>query len=131
MDADAKKTALRMIPYGLYVLTAESKDGKVAAAGALVGAVMVYLAITAIQVWLTSRASDPHRVQAIVVMGAAQYDGRPSPDLAARLSSFGKTGAEHVLRLPRARVAGSAAALIAAFTGADPATVTGRPSMSA
>ncbi len=26
MDADAKKTALRMIPYGLYVLTAE-KDG--------------------------------------------------------------------------------------------------------
>jgi flavin reductase (DIM6/NTAB) family NADH-FMN oxidoreductase RutF len=32
MDAEAKKTALRMIPYGLYVLTAESKDGKVAAA---------------------------------------------------------------------------------------------------
>lgn len=31
MDADAKKTALRMIPYGLYVLTAENKDGKVAA----------------------------------------------------------------------------------------------------
>ena len=32
MDADAKKTALRMIPYGLYVLTAEGKDGKIAAA---------------------------------------------------------------------------------------------------
>jgi hypothetical protein len=32
MDADAKKTALRMIPYGIYVLTAEAKDGKVAAA---------------------------------------------------------------------------------------------------
>ena len=32
MDQDAKKTALRMIPYGLYVLTAESKDGKIAAA---------------------------------------------------------------------------------------------------
>ena len=31
MDADAKKTALRMIPYGLYVLTAE-KDGETAAA---------------------------------------------------------------------------------------------------
>lgn len=31
MDADAKKTALRMIPYGLYVLTAEANDGKVAA----------------------------------------------------------------------------------------------------
>ncbi len=32
MDPNAKKTALRMIPYGLYVLTAEGKDGKVAAA---------------------------------------------------------------------------------------------------
>ena len=31
MDADAKKIALRMIPYGIYVLTAEGKDGKVAA----------------------------------------------------------------------------------------------------
>src|SRR5437764_14309569 len=31
MDADAKKIALRMIPYGLYVLTAEGKDGKVTA----------------------------------------------------------------------------------------------------
>ena len=31
MDVDAKKTALRMIPYGIYVLTAEGKDGKVAA----------------------------------------------------------------------------------------------------
>lgn len=26
MDADAKKTALRMIPYGIYVLTAEAGD---------------------------------------------------------------------------------------------------------
>jgi len=32
MDPTAKKTALRMIPYGLYVLTAESKDGRVSAA---------------------------------------------------------------------------------------------------
>jgi flavin reductase (DIM6/NTAB) family NADH-FMN oxidoreductase RutF len=32
MDANAKKTALRMIPYGLYVLTASDKDGRVAAA---------------------------------------------------------------------------------------------------
>jgi len=32
MDADAKKTALRMIPYGLYVLAAESDDGRVTAA---------------------------------------------------------------------------------------------------
>ena len=32
MDADQKKTALRMIPYGLYVLTGEGNDGKIAAA---------------------------------------------------------------------------------------------------
>ena len=32
MNADAKKTALRMIPYGIYVLTAETADGVAAAA---------------------------------------------------------------------------------------------------
>ena len=32
MDEAAKKTALRMIPYGIYVLTAEAADGTVAAA---------------------------------------------------------------------------------------------------
>jgi uncharacterized SAM-binding protein YcdF (DUF218 family) len=47
---------------------------------------VVYLAVTAVQVWLTSRRSEPRPAQAAVVMGAAQYDGVPSPDLAARLS---------------------------------------------
>lgn len=32
MDSDAKKVALRMIPYGLYVLTVETADGRVGAA---------------------------------------------------------------------------------------------------
>jgi len=32
MDADAKKATLRMIPYGIYVLTAKGPDGAVAAA---------------------------------------------------------------------------------------------------
>jgi flavin reductase (DIM6/NTAB) family NADH-FMN oxidoreductase RutF len=32
MNADAKKTALRMIPYGIYVLTADDGKGSVAAA---------------------------------------------------------------------------------------------------
>src|SRR2546427_3655897 len=32
MDPNAKKTTLRMIPYGLYVLTAANKAGQVAAA---------------------------------------------------------------------------------------------------
>ena len=52
----------------------------------VVVAVMVaYVAVTAVQVWLTGRRYEPHRAGAIVVMGAAQYDGVPSPDLAARL----------------------------------------------
>ena len=32
MDDAAKKTALRMIPYGIYVMTAETSDGALAAA---------------------------------------------------------------------------------------------------
>ena len=32
MDPEKKKTALRMIPYGIYVLTAKAPDGAVAAA---------------------------------------------------------------------------------------------------
>ena len=32
MDADAKKTSLRMIPYGIYVLTADDGKGNVGAA---------------------------------------------------------------------------------------------------
>ena len=32
MDPEAKKTALRMIPYGLYVLTSATNDGRVSAA---------------------------------------------------------------------------------------------------
>ena len=35
MDANAKKTALRMIPYGLYVLTAADKSGSRVAAAAV------------------------------------------------------------------------------------------------
>ncbi len=53
--------------------------------GLLVAAVLVYLAVSLLQVWLTSRQYDPHPAAAIMVMGAAQYDGVPSPDLQARL----------------------------------------------
>jgi vancomycin permeability regulator SanA len=48
--------------------------------------VVVYFAVTLVQVWLTSRHYDPRPAQAIVVMGAAQYNGVPSPDLRARLN---------------------------------------------
>ncbi len=46
---------------------------------------VAYLAVTAVQVWLTARRSEARQAQAVVVMGAAQYNGVPSPDLAARL----------------------------------------------
>ena len=51
----------------------------------LVVVLVVYFAITFVQVWLTSRSSDPQQSQAIVIMGSAQYNGVPSPDLLARL----------------------------------------------
>jgi len=52
---------------------------------ALVTLIVVYFAVTFVQVWLTSRQYDPHPAGAILVMGAAQYDCVPSPDLRARL----------------------------------------------
>ncbi|MGD0393728.1 MAG: YdcF family protein [Acidimicrobiales bacterium] len=47
--------------------------------------ILIYLVVTAVQVWMTSRRYEPRSAGAIVVMGAAQYDGVPSPDLASRL----------------------------------------------
>jgi uncharacterized SAM-binding protein YcdF (DUF218 family) len=51
----------------------------------------LYYAVTLIQVVRAGRQTDPDPADAIVVLGAAQYDGRPSPQLAARL--------DHVLDL--------------------------------
>lgn len=45
----------------------------------------LYFAVTLLQVWSTGRSDHSSPVDAIVVMGAAQYDGRPSPQLQARL----------------------------------------------
>ncbi|MEM1334790.1 MAG: YdcF family protein [Actinomycetota bacterium] len=50
-----------------------------------------YVAVSVFQVWSTGETDDRGPVDAIVVMGAAQFDGRPSPQLAARL--------DHVLEL--------------------------------
>lgn len=62
-------------------------------ASAVVGvaslSVLVYFLVTLAQVWLTGRddsfAASSRTADAIVVLGAAQYDGRPSPQLQARL----------------------------------------------
>ena len=46
---------------------------------------VVYLVVSLAQVWWVGRQHFAGRADAIVVMGAAQYDGRPSPQLQARL----------------------------------------------
>lgn len=53
--------------------------------GILAVLVVLYLAVTFAQVWWAARRDAARPVQAIVVLGAAQYDGRPSPVLRARL----------------------------------------------
>lgn len=48
-------------------------------------AALGYFVLNLIQVHLVGASDDARAVDAIVVMGAAQYDGRPSPQLQARL----------------------------------------------
>ncbi len=48
-------------------------------------AVLGYLAVTFAQVGLAATRDEARPAQAIIVLGAAQYDGRPSPVFRARL----------------------------------------------
>lgn len=59
MDADTKKTALRMIPYGIYVLTAQAPDGTIAAATVN---------------WVTQTSFDPPLVAIGVKPDSGAYD---------------------------------------------------------
>jgi flavin reductase (DIM6/NTAB) family NADH-FMN oxidoreductase RutF len=67
MDADAKKTVLRMIPYGLYIMTAEDKDGEIAAATVN---------------WVTQTSFDPP----LVVVGVKVESG--AHEIAIRAGCF-------------------------------------------
>jgi uncharacterized SAM-binding protein YcdF (DUF218 family) len=51
----------------------------------IAGALWIYFVVTLVQVSETGRSDQVRQADAIVVMGAAQYDGRPSAQLAARL----------------------------------------------
>jgi uncharacterized SAM-binding protein YcdF (DUF218 family) len=51
----------------------------------LLAAGVLYLAVTFLQVWRAARTDQARQAQAIVVFGTAQYNGVPSPVLAARL----------------------------------------------
>jgi uncharacterized SAM-binding protein YcdF (DUF218 family) len=46
---------------------------------------LVYLLVTAVQVWAAAGRDGARPAEAIVVLGAAQYDGTPSPALRQRL----------------------------------------------
>lgn len=62
---------------------------------AVLVSVLLYFLVTLAQVWTAGRsdsfAASDRTVDAVVVLGAAQYDGRPSPQLQSRL--------DHALRL--------------------------------
>lgn len=49
------------------------------------GIALAYVALTFIQVWHASTQDQARPAQAVIVLGAAQYDGSPSPVLRARL----------------------------------------------
>jgi uncharacterized SAM-binding protein YcdF (DUF218 family) len=51
----------------------------------LLAAVVLYLGVTFVQVWRAARNDQARPADAIVVFGTAQYNGVPSPVLAARL----------------------------------------------
>ena len=57
---------------------------------------LIYLAVTFVQVWLASRRDEARRAEASVVFGAAQYNGRPSPVLRARLDHAAQLYEQHI-----------------------------------
>jgi len=76
MDANAKKTALRMIPYGLYVLTAENAEGEAA---------------TATVNWVTQIAFEPP----LVVVGVKADSGAHALIAQTRAFALNVLGKEH------------------------------------
>lgn len=54
-------------------------------AAVLLGAGVVYVGVTFVQVWHASLQDEAQQADAMIVLGAAQYDGRPSPALQERL----------------------------------------------
>jgi uncharacterized SAM-binding protein YcdF (DUF218 family) len=65
--------------------------------GVLIVALGIYLIVTFVQVWRAGHADNARASDAIVVLGAAQYDGVPSEVLRARL--------DHAIGLFEAEVA--------------------------
>jgi uncharacterized SAM-binding protein YcdF (DUF218 family) len=70
-DAPARRPSVRRVVLGGAI--------------AVVALGFLYVLVTFVQVWWASRQDDAQPADAIVVMGAAQYDGRPSPVFESRL----------------------------------------------
>lgn len=70
--------------------------GLVVLVGVVVALAGTYLAVTGIQVWWASRQDDRSPAAAVVVMGAAQWNGVPSPVLARRLDHAAELYADGV-----------------------------------
>jgi uncharacterized SAM-binding protein YcdF (DUF218 family) len=71
---------------GIPIVRGRRWPRRLAVGAGLVGLLaVVYYGVTLYQVHSTGLSDQVRPVDAIVVMGAAQYDGRPSPQLAARL----------------------------------------------
>lgn len=66
-----------------YAKTWKRLVKRVVAVTVLVG--VVYLVVTFLQVWWLSNREEAREADVALVMGAAQYDGRPSPVLKERL----------------------------------------------
>lgn len=64
---------------------------------ALVGLLVLYFVVTVVQVWRAAEGDNRRKSEAIIVLGAAQFDGRPSAVFRARL--------DHAFDLWRADVA--------------------------
>ena len=54
-------------------------------AAIVVALLATYVIVTFVQVWHASHQNDARPAQAIIVLGAAQFNGRPSAVLTARL----------------------------------------------
>jgi len=77
-----------------------SRWRRVLLAGMLLGALLVgYYLVSLLQVYSAGRSDEARPVDAIVVMGAAQYDGRPSPQLEARLDHVAELWPQGIARL--------------------------------
>jgi uncharacterized SAM-binding protein YcdF (DUF218 family) len=62
-----------------------SVKGALKVVAVVVAALVIYLAVTFVQVSMAADRDEARPAQAIIIMGSAEYNGVPSPDLKARL----------------------------------------------